>query len=74
MTATHESFWTLLLSCRPSYDFKAVTYAVDGTRAVTGNMCVGWGSCPNESQYLTGNSYALPLEPPRRLGLGAVRP
>ena len=24
---------------QPSYDFKAVTYDIDGTRPVTGNMC-----------------------------------
>ena len=39
---------------QPSYDFKAVTYEIDGTRPVTGNMCVQWGSCPTEEQYLTG--------------------
>ena len=31
-----------------------MTYEIDGTRPVTGNMCVQWGSCPTEEQYLTG--------------------
>lgn len=39
---------------QPSYDFKDVTYEIDGTRPVTGNMCVGWGPCPAKEQYLTG--------------------
>lgn len=30
---------------QPSLDYKLATYAADGTRAVTGNMCSGWGSC-----------------------------
>ncbi len=37
----------------PTASFKAAVEAHDGTRAVTGNMCVGWGSCPAESSYVT---------------------
>ena len=32
--------------------FKTAAEELDGTRAVTGNMCVNWGSCPLEAQFL----------------------
>ena len=37
---------------QPSLSFKDAVEANDGTRAVTGNMCVNWGPCPLEQQYL----------------------
>ena len=39
--------------------FKAITYADDGTRAVTGNMCVNWGNCPLMSTYESGLNMSL---------------
>ncbi len=41
---------------QPSFDFKSVTYEIDGTRPVTGNMCVNWGSCPDLDQFLSGRN------------------
>lgn len=34
---------------QPTYDFKAVTYEADGSRAVSANMCDGWGTCTYDS-------------------------
>jgi hypothetical protein len=36
----------------PTLSFKNAVETHDGTRAVTGNMCVNWGTCPKEAQYL----------------------
>lgn len=36
----------------PSRSFKEAVTTYDGTRAVTGNMCLNWGSCPKEGQFL----------------------
>ena len=34
----------------------------DGTRAVTGNMCVDWGSCPPLAAFLEGLNMSLQLD------------
>jgi hypothetical protein len=34
----------------------------DGTRAVTGNMCINWGDCPDMSQYLDGLNMSFQLD------------
>jgi beta-galactosidase/beta-glucuronidase len=38
---------------QPTQDFKYAAVVNDGTRAVTGNMCVNWGSCPNLADYVS---------------------
>ena len=45
---------------QPSLSFKQAVQVHDAfnTRAVTGNMCVNWGSCPKEEQYLNHTSAA----------------
>ena len=47
---------------QPTQDFKYVTEVADGSRAVTGNMCIGWGSCPKMEQYLEGLNMSLQLD------------
>ena len=37
---------------QPTLSFKKAVTTGDGTRAVTGNMCVNWGSCPKEEEFL----------------------
>ena len=48
----------------PTQSFKYQVEIFDGTRAVTGNMCVGWGSCPELSSYIseTGLNMSLQLD------------
>ena len=36
----------------------------DGTRAVTGNMCVNWGSCPNLADYVSEAGLNMSLQLP----------
>jgi len=47
---------------QPTQDFKYAVEMGDGTRAVTGNMCVNWGSCPNLDQYLEGGGLNMSLQ------------
>jgi hypothetical protein len=47
---------------QPTQDFKYAVEVADGGRAVTGNMCIGWGSCPNMAQYLEGLNMSLQLD------------
>lgn len=37
---------------QPTLAFKNAVEEHDGTRGVTANMCVKWGTCPKEAQYL----------------------
>jgi hypothetical protein len=46
----------------PTQSFKYQIERYDGTRAVTGNMCVGWGSCPSLESYLSGLNMSLQLD------------
>ncbi len=48
----------------PTQAFKYQVETYDGTRAVTGNMCVGWGSCPDLTEYVsdTGLNMSLQLD------------
>ena len=46
----------------PTQDFKYAAEIADGSRAVTGNLCIGWGSCPDMSQYLEGLNMSLQLD------------
>jgi beta-galactosidase/beta-glucuronidase len=48
----------------PTQSFKYQVEVFDGTRAVTGNMCIGWGSCPDLSSYIseTGLNMSLQLD------------
>ena len=48
----------------PTQSFKYQVERYDGTRAVTGNMCVGWGDCPTLDSYIsdTGLNMSLQLD------------
>lgn len=48
----------------PTESFKYQVEVYDGTRAVTGNMCVGWGDCPTLSSYISevGLNMSLQLD------------
>lgn len=46
----------------PSLEFKNAVEDNDGTRAVTGNMCIGWGNCPNMNQFISGLNMSFELD------------
>ena len=39
---------------QPTQDFKSAVELHDGTRPVTGNMCVDWGDCPPFDAFIAG--------------------
>lgn len=46
----------------PTQSFKYQVEVFDGSRAVTGNMCVGWGACPNLDQYVSATGLNMSLQ------------
>ena len=46
----------------PTQSFKYQVEVYDGTRAVTGNMCVGWGACPNMDEYVSATGLNMSLQ------------
>ena len=46
----------------PTQAFKFQVEQFDGTRAVTGNMCIGWGSCPDMDQYVSATGLNMSLQ------------
>jgi len=46
----------------PTQSFKAQVERADGSRAVTGNMCIGWGSCPDMDQYVSEEGLPMSLQ------------
>lgn len=46
----------------PTASFKYQVERYDGTRALTGNMCVGWGECPPLESYISDAGLNMSLQ------------